>query len=145
MCACPRLIVLVQDHQLQVKRRISSVLITDSSNDFNDIEDMHDISLQNSFIESSDQVHVAYPNYGSNYEIVHAPRISEGLLDKCDSKQRCAIIRIEGFIIREIAKKVKLSEPEQECMVRNYCACRRRAVLTNEIECVNSAHSVLFS
>ena len=41
---------------------MSSVLINDSSNDFNAIEDMHGIALQNSFIESSDQVHAAYPN-----------------------------------------------------------------------------------
>lgn len=100
-------------------RRISSALSTNESN----MEDMYGITLQKSFVVSSDQAHAIHPNYSSKHEKGHAPRMNEGMVIKRNSNQRYATTGITGLIIREIAKKANLDKPVQEFMVRNDCAC----------------------
>ena len=99
-------------------RRISSALLsTAKTNEPNTMEDMYGITLQKSFVLSSDQAHAIHPNYSSKHEKGHAPRMNEGMVIKRNSNQRYATTAITGLIIREIAKKVGL-KPVQEFMVR---------------------------
>eukprot|EP00592_Proboscia_alata_P017128 CAMPEP_0194394480 /NCGR_PEP_ID=MMETSP0174-20130528/123878_1 /TAXON_ID=216777 /ORGANISM="Proboscia alata, Strain PI-D3" /LENGTH=488 /DNA_ID=CAMNT_0039190279 /DNA_START=21 /DNA_END=1487 /DNA_ORIENTATION=- len=96
-------------------KRISSALGADS-------EDMLGATIHNSFVLSCDQAHAVHPNYASKHEKFHKPKMNGGMVIKWNSNQRYATNGVTAFIVREVARKMKLAEP-QEFVVRNDCGC----------------------
>jgi aspartyl aminopeptidase len=84
--------------------------------------DAYEQCIRHSFVVSSDQAHAVHPNYASKHEKNHQPVMNGGMVIKRNSNQRYATNPVTGLIMREIAKRAKLS-PIQEFMVRQDCGC----------------------
>lgn len=78
--------------------------------------------LRKSFVLSSDQAHALHPNYASKHEKSHQPQMNGGMVIKRNSNQRYATNGMTGVLIREIARRARLSPP-QEFLVRQDCGC----------------------
>lgn len=79
------------------------------------------LSLQKSFVVSSDVAHGIHPNYASKHEAKHAPMLNSGVVIKLNSNQRYATSATTGFVIRELSRRGDLGC--QEFVVRNDCPC----------------------
>jgi len=84
--------------------------------------DMYATTLRKSFVFSVDQAHAIHPNYASKHEKNHSPKMNGGVVMKINSNQRYTTNGVTGFIVREIARKAKIT-PLQEFVVRNDCPC----------------------
>ncbi len=99
-------------------RRISSVFAASASQP----EDALAASLRRSFVMSADMAHAVHPNYAKKHEQGHGPRMNAGLVIKSNANQRYASNRVTSFVVREVARRAALPEP-QEFVVRNDCPC----------------------
>uniref|UniRef100_A0A7S2H6R7 aspartyl aminopeptidase n=1 Tax=Helicotheca tamesis TaxID=374047 RepID=A0A7S2H6R7_9STRA len=98
-------------------KRISTALNAGDGN-----SDLYCAALHRSLIVCVDQAHAVHPNYATKHEKGHAPKMNDGMVIKRNQNQRYATNSITSFIIREIARKVKLP-PLQDFAVRNDCFC----------------------
>jgi aspartyl aminopeptidase len=83
---------------------------------------LYETTIRKSFILSSDQAHALHPNYTSKHEKSHQPQMNAGMVIKRNANQRYATNGVTGVIIREIARRARLS-PVQEFIVRQDCGC----------------------
>jgi len=84
-------------------------------------EDLHRVTIRNSFLVSADVAHAVHPNYSEKHEGNHRPVLNGGTVIKSNSNQRYATNAETGFLLRELARRGEA--PIQEFVVRNDCPC----------------------
>lgn len=85
-------------------------------------EELINAASRRSFVLSTDMAHAVHPNYKAKHEKGHAPQMNKGFVIKSNQNQRYASNGVTSFITREIARRAKLTPP-QEFVVRNDCPC----------------------
>lgn len=79
-------------------------------------------ALRKSFVVSADMAHAVHPNYAAKHQKGHGPQMNQGVVIKSNANQRYASNRVTSLIVRELARRASLPEP-QEFVVRNDCPC----------------------
>lgn len=79
-------------------------------------------ALRKSFVVSADMAHAVHPNYAGKHQKGHGPQMNRGVVIKSNANQRYASNRVTSLIVRELARRADLPEP-QEFVVRNDCPC----------------------
>jgi len=88
---------------------------------FSQGEEIHRITLRNSYLISADVAHAVHPNYPDKHEKNHAPALNAGTAIKTNNNQRYATNAETGFLLRELARRAGV--PVQEYVVRNDTPC----------------------
>lgn len=74
--------------------------------------ELYAATIAKSFCLSIDQAHAVHPSYSSKHEAQHAPTLNSGLVIKTNCNQRYTTNSLTGFLLRELARQVKV--PIQE-------------------------------
>jgi len=114
--------LLVSYNNNKQKKQNDSSNVSNKMTTMMNFSDILQSTLRKSFCLSVDQAHAVHPNYASKHEKEHSPQMNHGLVIKRNSNQRYATNGITGLIVREIARRTDLPQP-QEFIVRNDCAC----------------------
>lgn len=80
-----------------------------------------DQAIRRSFLISADMAHAIHPNYASNHEPLHQPKINAGPVIKHNANLRYTTTAFSAFVIKELAKRGDV--PIQEFVVKNDSAC----------------------
>jgi len=80
-----------------------------------------DLAIRRSFLISADMAHAIHPNYASNHEPLHQPKINGGPVIKHNANLRYTTTAFSAFVIKELAKRSEV--PVQEFVVKNDSAC----------------------
>jgi aspartyl aminopeptidase len=102
-------------------KRLSSIKVMSASSPEPGAGTIYERSIAKSFLISSDMAHGFHPNYPSNYEDNHKPRLNGGPVVKTNTQQRYASTGITTFLLRRVAKVAGV--PLQEFVVRNDMPC----------------------
>jgi len=79
------------------------------------------LAIRRSFLVSADMAHALHPNYSSNHEPQHQPKINGGPVIKHNANLRYTTTAFSAFVIKELAKSAEI--PIQEFVVKNDSAC----------------------
>eukprot|EP01111_Echinosteliopsis_oligospora_P001715 TRINITY_DN1250_c0_g1_i1.p1 TRINITY_DN1250_c0_g1~~TRINITY_DN1250_c0_g1_i1.p1 ORF type:complete len:465 (+),score=99.86 TRINITY_DN1250_c0_g1_i1:12-1406(+) len=100
---------------LDVIHRVTSL------NDPSSPSGLVDVAIRNSFLVSADMAHAVHPNYSSNHEPLHQPKMNQGTVIKHNANLRYTTIAPTGFVILELARRNNV--PVQEFVVKNDSPC----------------------